>query len=518
MLEDLDRIEVVRGPGGSLWGANAVQGIINILSKEARDTQGWLMSGGGGDEERGFGSIRYGGRLGTDTFYRVYAKHFQRDDTITQGADYTDDAGFTQGGFRIDSYAIAGQTLTLQGDYGQGSFGNVVNAMNIEKGKSRVVDYTRDISAWNLLGRINRSFSESSGFQLQAYYDKSIFKKSSSHGAAIVARAEIDIFDLDFQNNFMLTDRHSLVWGLGYRRIHTHFHDVPNVSFNKESRTTDVVSGFVQDNIALVPECLNLILGTKIEKNDHTGWEVQPSARLAWRPAEQHLLWLAVSRAVRVPSVIDEDATIVLDVVAPNVPVKIEGTRDFKSMEMTAFELGYRYKTDSGFSLDVAAFANYYDRINRVKIPDSGLPTLTWVADHEAYSHGIEISSVWKPFAHWKLSAGYTWMNMRQDGDEALQESVPEHQAQLRSYFDISRTLELNSALYYYDRVDSESIPSFIRLDLGLIWKPTEKVELSLWGQNLLDDKHPEYGADPYVAAGSGEMQRSVYAKATWTY
>ncbi len=519
MLEDLDRIEVLRGPGGSLWGANAVHGIINILTKEARDTQGWLLSGGVGDEERGFGSIRYGGQLGTETFYRIYGKHFQRDDTITRGADYTDDAGVVQGGFRIDSQAVAGQTLTLQGDYTQGRFGNSMSAIDLEQGKNPIYDYTHDWVNWNLLGRFKRSFSESSGMELQMYYDKNIFGKTSSHGVDLDSRAETDLFDLDFQNSFMLTQRHSIVWGLNYRSIHTHFRSTPKVVFNKESRTTRVISGFAQDVFSIVPDYLNLIIGTKIEKNDHSGWEVQPSARLAWIPAEQHMFWAAVSRAVSVPSVVQEDANIALTAVAPNVAVSIEGNRDIKSMEMTAFELGYRFKAGRRFSLDVAVFSNHYKDIAETIMTDKALPTLTWVNEDDGYSHGIEISSTWRPFDSWKIAAGYSWINLRQDGDNKdVEENVPEHQFQVRSYYDISRTLEFNSALYFYDRIPAEDIPSFFRLDLGLIWKPTGNLELSLWGQNLLDDKHPEYGTDPYVAVGSGETQRSVYGKVTWRY
>lgn len=302
MLEDIDRIEVIRGPGGTLWGANAVNGVINIITKHAKETQGVLLEAGGGTLERGFGTVRYGGTVGNHLAYRAYAKYFNRGDFVTAlGHDAADGWQMVRGDFRLDWDMAAHQALMVQGQVYQGSAGETVTLPSLLPPFATTRDDDRDMSGGSFLAQWSHAVSPRSDLGLQFYYDR------TERQNAIFDETR-DTFDVDFQHCFRYGQLHDLTWGLGYRLAADRTRGSFFVSVDPTSRTDPFVSAFVQDEITVVGERLRLILGTKLEHNDYTGIEVQPSGRLLWTPHPQHTMWGAISRAVRTPSRADSDA------------------------------------------------------------------------------------------------------------------------------------------------------------------------------------------------------------------
>lgn len=515
MLEDLDRIEVVRGPGGSLWGANAVNGIINIISKSADETQGWLMTGTTGNVDNGLGAVRYGGQAGENTFYRVYAKHDEREGTNTYGAPYTDDTGFSQGGFRLDWKDRKDQSLILQGDLYHGRFSDSYRGADLHSGTNPVSFIDREGDGWNLLGRWNKGVSAAADIQVVAYYDYSqqhIFDPVHIFSAT-------KTFDLDCQQTVRHGQGHEIVWGLSARSMQSTIRNNNKIAYHPHSRSLQTYSGFAQETFSLVPDRLKLILGTKLEHNEFTGFELQPNARLAWTISPRQTAWAAVSRAVRVPSLINEDADFIITVLARNMAVRLQGNHDMDAERVVAYEAGYRAMPFESLFFDLAVFFNRYNDLKTELPTASRQPTLKYGNEQEGYTQGFEAALDFRPTDTWRIAASYTWQSMHlHDGDTSRAKSTPAHQFQIRSYYDITSWLELNSALYFYDRVQQYAIKSFFRFDTGVTLKPLKNIDISLWGQNLLDPSHKEYAPDIYTAAGGGEVKRSFYCKITWKY
>src|SRR6267378_752343 len=288
-LTDIDRIEVISGPGATLWGANAVNGVINVITKDAKDTPGVALSGGGGTELRGFGTARYGGQVGSAARYRIYATRFARDPSaLPSGQDAVDDWHLGQGGFRADWDASTITHVTLQGDLYDGRIG-----------QPSAGDIT--VSGGNVMAKWSRTISETSGLTAQLYYDRTNRDIPGTFGE------DLDTYDVDLQHQTRLGARHDLVWGLGYRLINDRITNTPALAFLPAHVARQWFTGFVQDEIALVPDRLHLALGTKIEHNDYTGFEIQPSGRVNWTLSPAATLWAAVSRAVRTPSRVDRE-------------------------------------------------------------------------------------------------------------------------------------------------------------------------------------------------------------------
>ncbi len=295
LLEDVDRIEVVSGPGSTLWGANAVNGVINIVSKNARDTQGLYVEGGGGTELRDFGSMRYGTSIAPNVYLRVYGKFSDRDNGLrADGTDATDAWFMRRGGFRLDTDG-GPSTLTLQGDVYDGS-------------EYVATGGVQEVGGGNLLGRWSHVISEESDMALRVYYDRTHLRDPITNvfGARQYLTDDLDTYDVDFQHRFAVGERHRIVWGLGYRFTHDSVGNASNAAFWPARLDHELYSGFVQDEIALRPD-VSLILGTKLEHNDYTGAEVEPTIRLQWNRAANQSFWTAISRAVRMPSRVDRD-------------------------------------------------------------------------------------------------------------------------------------------------------------------------------------------------------------------
>ena len=377
LLEDVDRIEVIRGPGAALWGANAVNGVINILTKTAKQSQGGLLTAGAGNVENGFGGARVGGKRGDTLFYKAYAKYFNRDGGLdARGNEGSDQWNLLHGGFRLEWEPSERGQFNVQGDIYGGKVGQRLTAADLSSPSlTRTFDERSDVSGGNVLGRWTRKLTDGSEFRLQAYYDRT--------GRQIgEARLSQDIFDVDFQHRFRVGERQEILWGLGARMSRDRFEGGTMFVLDPVHGREHMFSGFVQDEIDLLPRLLRLTLGTKIEYNRHSDFEFQPNARLIWTPDPRHSLWGAVSRAVRTSSRADRDISIdivVLPAGAPGNPfpapllVTVKGNPEFDSEKLIAYETGYRFRPTDRLSLDGTLFFNEYDKL-RTGVPGTPIP------------------------------------------------------------------------------------------------------------------------------------------------
>ena len=535
VLEDVDRIEVIRGPGATLWGANAVNGVINIITKSTKETPGTLMSAGGGSEERGFGTARYGGRLGSNTYYRVYGKYLNQDEaTLSNGLGAGDNWWMSQWGFRVDSEPSPRNRLTLQGDY---SFVNWSDRMRLHS-LSPPGMYSAPVrgrsEGGNILGRWTHEFSSESELSIQLYYDRT--DREFGIGGEIR-----NTFDLDAQYRFRLGERHEIIWGAGYRYSVDDVAGSADFTMDDPSVGLQLGSTFVQDEVALIPDRLSVTAGTKLEHNDFTGFEVQPSVRLAWTPDEQHTLWASVSRAVRTPSRAERGVHLFADppFSAPPLPLPVlvtgKGNPEFESEELLASEIGLRVGVHPRLSVDVTAFYNVYDRLYNIallpielRLSPSGQPYLVFpITDNNALygeTYGAELSAMWQPLDHWRLRAQYTFLRMNlhtrgllPSGSEESEGESPRHQASLWSDVDLSRHVEWGVGLRYVDELWARRIPAYTELETRLAWKPTPNCELSVVGRNLLAAHHKEFSPFLFFSRDV-EVDRAVYAKLTFRF
>ena len=498
-LEAVDRIEVISGPGGTLWGANAVNGVINVITKSAKETPGVSVAGGGGTELQGFGGLRYGAAPAPGLAFRVYGEGFDRGSTrLANGTDAYDSWNGEQGGFRADWDPGRAEHITLQGDYGD-------IRPNVD-GHTPVV-----ARSGNLLGRWTRALSAVSDVQLQVYYDRAY--RDFGQGFT----EDLSTYDADWQHRIQIGQRQELIWGVGARLIDDQTDSTAQLVFVPPQRWLHLYSAFVQDEIVIVPDRLRLVVGSKLEHNDYTGYEVQPSARFAWTPTERQTIWAALSRAVRAPSRIDRDF---FAFAAPGVPI-IVGS-NFQSEELLATELGWRFQPRARLSGSLATFYNFHDHLRSVEPgpPPTGYP-ITLQNGVAGHSYGVEISAVFQVTDRWRLRGGYTFLKKDltvQPGSNDLQQGRsesedPEHQFLLQSSADLPGRIEWDAVMRYVDALPNPYVPSYVGLDLRVAWKPIHRLEIAIVGQHLLDDARQEFRTS---SAAPHEIQRGVYAKVTW--
>ena len=518
LLDDVDRIEIIRGPGATLWGANAVNGVINVTTKPAGDTQGFYATGAVGTEERGLAAVRYGGSIGQDVHYRVWGKYLNRD-----GSVLADDWDLSQGGLRFDIDGADSTTCTVQANaYYSNKIGEMMRFATPGHLTTAVAVDDGRVSGGHVLGRIRHDTPEGDGWSLQAYFDR------TDRVVAADFRVQRNTIDIDWRHYARWTEQHQVMWGLGWRHSQDQTSPSATLSFSPSDRTTDTFSGFVQDTYTLAPEELFLIVGSKFEHNDYTGFEFQPSGRISWRPDQSQTLWGAISRPVRTPSRSSDDMRLITAYVDPSllaggppsgtsVPLIIAGNSDADSEELLAYELGYRVKLTPALSLDAAAFYNDYRKL--LDAPAAGFGSFSNPGSADIY--GAEVALDWQPAANWRLAGSYSFLDIHAHNlgviTGGLQGSNPHHQCNVRSYLDVTKDIELNAALYYVDNLSAQGAKQYFKLDLGLTWRPTANLELSLWGQNLLDKSRREFTDRLFMAAPT-EVERGVYFQATFRF
>jgi iron complex outermembrane receptor protein len=529
LMEDIDRIEVIRGPGATLWGANAVNGVINIITKSAEQTRGTLVTAATGTRAPLAAGARVGDRIGDKGSYRLYAKADVQDGFVQPGGDDAHDGWEKlQSGFRADVAAGSSSSLTLQGDVYKGeeeltySFPGLLSPE-----ESRV-----DAKYWggNLLTRWEMERSADTLISLQAYYDYSNID-------AVIPLENRHTFDLDFQYRTMPTSFQEVIWGLGYRRSSDDIGSTDILSFNPESKSLNLYNVFLQDEIALVKDSWWLTLGSKLEHNDYSGLEVQPTIRLRWKPEERQTVWAAISRAVRTSSRADHDLLVHTsegaDEFGNRYRTAIFGRKDVQPEELVAYELGHRWSPVAELSVDTALFYNEYENLHSLDMGSSFVQAdarspylvipLYFGNGLSAQTHGLEILVTWQPVDFWKLACGYSyiqasfsggpetvWSNQQFDEDD-----FPEHQFQLRSWLDLPANWSLDSELYYVDDLTGKGVDGYIRLDLRLGWQVDENLKLSLSGENLTDSAKMEYPTGNSIVGS--EVPRQFFVKLTWS-
>lgn len=493
-LADIERIEVISGPGGTLWGANAVNGVINIITKHSADTQGAMATLRGGTLDQ-TAALRYGGKAGANTSYRVYGMAtkrgaLERPSGANAGGDFTK----LQGGFRAD-WRGQDDAVTVQGDIFNGVAEDLPGQLQ-----------NTSSSGGDVMARWNRQLGDSSSLQAQVYYSR------TSRDVVSGINASVDTYDLDAQYNFAIGAQ-QFVLGGGYRVTEDAFRPGPATAFlSPARRTLRLGNMFLQDRIAFGPD-VALTLGIKLENNSYTGWEYMPDARLSWRATDTDFLWAAVSRAVRTPARFDRD------LISPG----FGGGPNFESENLTALEAGYRGELSSSFSISFSAFYNIYDQLRTVEASTPFIFPLVVKNGMEGETYGAEAWATYSLTDWWRVSAGLSSLqkNLRLSPGSrdifgvSFAGNDPEYQAQLRSRMNLGGAVELDVGLRAVDDLASPRVPGYIEADMRLGWHMTDTLELSVTGNNLLHSRHTEF-VNASVAAQA--VPRSATVELRWSY
>lgn len=489
LLGDIERIEVISGPGATLWGANAVNGVISITTLPARRTHGPRVELGGGDRERGV-SLRHGRALAEGGSLRGYFRYFDRDGVRTQsGRDIGDDARRVQGGFRGD-WGTEARGFTLQGDAYRGE---------VDRSPSR------EFSGANLLGRWRHELADGSRLRVQAYYDRTDRRHEETFDESL------DTFDVEAQHLLKPWRGHTMVWGGGHRRSRDRVENSAAQAFLPADRSLNWTNAFVQDEVALAPR-LSLTAGLKAERNPYTGVEWLPNMRLAWQPGVEDLVWAALSRAVRAPSRLDRELFF-----PGTPPFTVVGSSRFESEVAYVAELGYRAQVSHGLSLSATVYHHDYPNLRSLGLTDEGPAFLN---DVEARTSGIEAWGSYRPSPSWRLSGGFVLQDVERRvkpgrielGTIGSLGNDPERKALLRSSWDITPRHELDVALRHVGALPDPAVPAYTTVDLSLAWRASRSVELSLAVKNVFDRHHVEWGA----GTDRVEFDRTVFLRATW--
>ncbi len=528
VLQDIERIEVISGPGGTLWGANAVNGVINIITRSAAETQGTLVDIGTGNEQRGFVALRHGWQATEDVAARAYVKYSDRDEsTLVSGGAAVDDTRMVQAGFRVDWNRSRSDRVTLQGDAYDAALGSMLRpefTLGTLPGPDQPGDV--DIGGFNLLARWDRDLDSHGRLQLQAYLDH------TSRDIPGTFDEKRDTLDIDFQHELAPGERHRIIWGGGFRVTSDDLDNTTFATFMPAERTDSTFSLFVQDDIELWSEDVVLTAGAKIEHNDYTDWEFQPNLRLGWTLPDRQFLWAAVSRAVRIPARLNTDLELLAPVALPGLPVplyiNVYGSDSFEAEELIATELGYRKGFGEDLSFDLALFHHDYDKLQTQEtgapalVPDP-LPHLlipaTLANNMHGESYGGTLVANWQALDTWRLQLQYAYLEMDLEtypvssdtGAPTIAGNSPEHQLAVHSYLELPGELDLFTAVRYVDELPNLGVGDRTAVDVSLGWEPSEAVRLAVTVRNLNDDEHLEFG-DSYL------VERSGWVRAVWTF
>jgi len=529
-LEDIERIEVIRGPGGTIWGANAVNGVINVITKKTEDTLGGLLSTGGGTATEEFGTVQFGGKITEHTSYRIFTKYINDDHfPDLNGQNGEDGWHLLHGGFREDTHLSPKDSLTTEGDIYSGSEGSTIVHAVLNPPEDVIVQRIAELSGGNVLGKWNHIFSNRADTTLQFYFDR--YTRSGPQ-----VRETRNTYDFEFQNHLVWGNRQDVIWGLGFRHSADQTVGTIDESFVPADWDGDLFNAFVQDQITIKPSRVFLSLGTKLENSYFTGFDFEPSIRVAWTPNQRHTFWAAISRAARTPARRDNGLQAALAALPGPTEVLLEGNPNFKPEHVVAYELGYRAQPSPRLSLGATAFINTYTDLESIE----PLPPFTNASFNlpvvvipmqlsnkmNGTTEGLEIYGNWRVNRLWTLSPGYSFLHMGLRLDPTSFDTVsvgdaegsnPGNQAELRSHLELSHGLYWDANAYFVGRLTTQAVPSYTRVDTQLSWKISERVTLSAVGQNLLKDRHLEFN-DMFQAVNSSQIKRSGYAKLTWRF
>ncbi len=522
ILEDIGNIEVIRGPGATLWGADAVSGVINITTKPAKDTQGWLVNTVTGTYEHAGLSLRYGDKLDDNAYFRIWGKGSFKDAyERADGSNAHDDWSMFSGGFRIDNQAPDGLGWSLHGGVTHSNqlsgTSNTPDPLHANKYLEMINDGR--VHNFFLQANIDKQVTENNKWSLLASYDH------TSRSSINNVQFDQNKFNLDYRHRWAITPEQLFVWGAQWTMVSDHIESQQYVYYSHEEETLHTFSAFLQSSTKLFDDTLALVFGTKIEHNDLSGFQIHPSARLTWTPDQNNTLWGAISRAPRTLGRGTTDLNLVAVYVdlgdfggPPGVlyPLPASGSRDLEPEELIAYEMGYRSHLTKDITLDTCIYVNDYTNLLNID-----LDTFNLINGYEGQIIGGEVNLIWQPAHTFRLEAGYSHAHTNLNGEVFetfdLNEAYPDNQFHLRTYLDIGRDMELNAALYYVDSVPSYVAQSYIRLDMGLTWRLNDHVQIGLWGQNLLDPQHNEM-TDRDINQYTGQVPRSFYFQVNMTF
>ena len=531
-LEDIERIEVIRGPGATMWGSNAVNGVISIVTRAAVDTQGTSISATLGDADRVTASVRHGGRIGHSGYFRVNSRYYDRrvDSDLPWGNRWRD----FRAGFRAEWHTGSRDSFMVTGDVFRAGVHDVFLPVTSRLSpRPAPTDLDSVPESGSLLGRWERKLTESSGVALQVSY-------SRSRRGAVDLTDKRDTIDTDFQHRLLLGRKHDLVWGLDLRTTADRLTGKMNLSFVPERRRDTLFSGFLQDEISLIPGGLQLVLGTKLERNTYMPPQLEPGAQLIWTPNAAHTVWASVARAVRAPARADADIQVVLDAFPlPNgawlTPV-LFASKDFAPETLTAYELGYRFQR-TRTSFDISGFWNRYDRLRSAEsgaaifMPVSAIPPPVlpvWFANN-AYgdSRGLEISAGYELTESVRFLGTYSLLEVRMNRragsvDESYripEGESPRHQGRLTCYWNPARALSWDSSLYLVDRLPAQQVGGYASIVSHLGWQVRKGLDTGITVDNLLDHQHREFiPVLDRTGRASDAFGRTVRANITWSF
>lgn len=522
-IDDVERIEIIRGPGGTLWGTNAVNGIVNVVTKHTADTLGARGTAYYSPEEN-VKAGRYGGRLGEHGTYRVWALHDDHNSLVDSAGDEPTEDWYTlKAGFRADWDLPSGDQVKFLAN---GFFVSVEETYFIAfpDGSFQFVTDATPFNGGQLLGSWEHAVSDSVSWKFTGWYTRDHFKEVDFF-------LTVDSLDLDVQRIERASETWSHVWGLGYRKVLSDIQGDFALISDPEKRSTDALRAYVREEIDLPDRGLSFVLGAQTEYSELTGLELQPSVRALWHMSEHQTLWAAVSRAVRTPSLVELDLIFNIPIGGGDF-VGVGTNHDLEAEDLLSFEVGYRNQPSEHIALDATAFYNHYEDLVTIEevVPPVGGPSYVayFAPDNlaEAWAYGVEIAADCKVSEDWSLRSAWTYFILESRIDESSNDfffeetdgASPRHQVNLRTYYDLAEAWELDGGFYWVDDVgftdNLEGNPAYLRADMRIGYNPSEHFSFSLGVQNACDPEHPEDGANE-VGIGS-EVERNVYASMVW--